>query len=156
MTAGSRDREFCTILFFPSGLEILGLPILTWIGAIYLISAQFNGESTLKQNFIAGAYVLIPYIIVTLLADLLSQVMCWNETGFFAVLVNGVTIWMVWLLFRAVRHLNDYSLGHTIIVCIVAVIAVVLIWFVCLFAYSLVVCLVQLVKDIITEMQFVV
>ena len=24
MTAGSRDREFCTILFFPSGLEILG------------------------------------------------------------------------------------------------------------------------------------
>lgn len=150
-----QDIDPDSVNLFLEFIKLL-LPILTWIGAIYLISAQFNGESTLKQNFIAGAYTLIPYILVTLLADLLSQVMCWNETGFFAVLVNGVTIWMVWLLFRAVRHLNDYSLGHTIAVCIVAIIAVVLIWFVCLFAYSLVVCLIQLVQDIITEMQFVI
>lgn len=132
------------------------LPILTWIGAVFLISAQFDGESTLKQNFIAGGFTLIPYILVTLLADLFSQVMCWNETGFYAVLVNGVTIWMIWLLFRAVRHLNDYTLWHTIVVCIVTLVAVVLIWFVALFAYSLVVCLVQLVKDIIIEAQFVI
>ena len=132
------------------------LPILTWIGAVFLISAQFDGESTLKQNFIAGGFTLIPYILVTLLADLLSQVMCWNETGFYAVLVNGVTIWMVWLLFRAVRHLNDYTLVRTIAVCLVTLVAVVLIWFVALFAYSLVVCLVQLVKDIIIEAQFVI
>ncbi|MBQ3057725.1 MAG: YIP1 family protein [Clostridia bacterium] len=132
------------------------LPVLTWIGAVFLISAQFDGESTLKQNFIAGGFTLIPYILVTLLADLLSQIMCWNETGFYAVLVNGVTLWMVWLLYKAVRHLNDYTIGHTLVVCLVTLVAVVLIWFVCLFAYSLIVCLVQLVQDIIVEAQFVI
>lgn len=132
------------------------LPVLTWIGAIFLISAQFDGESTLKQNFLAAAYTMIPYILVTLLADLFSQIMCWDEKGFYAVLVNGVTIWMVWLLYRAVRHLNDYTIRHTIAVCVISLIAVILIWFVCLFAYSLIVCLVQLVRDIITEAQFII
>ena len=132
------------------------LPVLTWIGAVFLISAQFDGESTLKQNFIAGGFTLIPYILVTLLADLLSQIMCWNETGFYAVFVNGVTLWMVWLLYKAVRHLNDYTIGHTLAVCLVTLVAVVLIWFVCLFAYSLIVCLVQLVQDIIVEAQFII
>lgn len=131
------------------------LPVLTWIIAIFLISAQFDGESTLRQNLIAGAFTMIPYIIVTLLADLLSQIMCWNETGFYAVLVNGVTVWMVWLLYKAVKHLNDYTTGRTLAVCAIALVAVVLIWFVCLFAYSLVVCLVQLIQDIIIEAQFI-
>lgn len=129
------------------------LPVLTWIGAVYLISAQFGGESTLTENFIAGAYAMIPYVLIELLAAGLSHVMCWNEQGAFALMVNGVTLWCVWLLLRAVRRLNDYSFVRTVGVALISVAAMVLIWFAALFAYSLVVCLIQFVQDIILELR---
>ena len=129
------------------------LPIFTWIGAVYLISAQFDGESTLKENFTAAAYSMVPYVLVTLLAAGMSQVMCWNESGLWSLLVNGVMVWYILLLIIAVHHLNDYSFGHTLVVCIISVLAMVLIWFVALFAYSLVVCLVQFFRDIYLELQ---
>ena len=129
------------------------MPVLTWIGAVYLISAQFGGESTLTENFIAGAYAMIPYVLIELLAAGLSHVMCWNEQGAFALMVNGVTLWCVWLLLRAVRRLNDYSFVRTVGVALISVAAMVLIWFAVLFAYSLVVCLIQFVQDIILELR---
>ena len=129
------------------------LPVLTWIAAIYLISAQMQGESTLAENFITVGYSMIPYIIANVIAMCLSHVMGCGEKGIFAVLVNGVTLWYFNLFFRAVQRLNDYSIKRTIGVCLVSIFAMVLIWFVCLFGYSLVVCLSQFVQDIILEAQ---
>lgn len=129
------------------------LPVLTWVVAVYLLSAQMDGESTLKENFICVGYSMMPYILANVAALALSHVMGWGEKGIFAVFVNGVTIWYFYLFFRAVQRLNDYSIKRTIAVCLVSIFAMVLIWFVCLFGYSLVVCLVQFVKDILMEAQ---
>lgn len=131
----------------------LMLPVLTWIGLSYLISAQFDGESTLKENVTAVAYSMIPYVLVNLLAAAVSHVMCWDEKGFFAVLVNGVTLWYVFLYIRAVQRLNEYSFSRTLVVCLVSLAGMVLCWFVILFGYSLVVCLAQFVEDIFLELQ---
>ncbi len=131
----------------------LMLPVLTWIIAVYLLSAQMDGESTLKENFICVGYSMIPYILANVIAMCLSHVMGWGEKGIFAVLVNGVTIWYIYLFFRAVQRLNDYTIKRTIGVSLISVFAMVLIWFVALFGYSLVVCLIQFVQDIFLEAQ---
>ena len=131
------------------------LPVITWIVATYLISSQFDGESTLQENLTAVAYSMLPYIFVNLLATGLSQVMCWNEKGFFALLVNGVTVWYVLLFIQAVHRLNEYSVVRTICVCLISVVAMVLCWFVVLFGYSLVVCLIQFFQNIILEIQLI-
>ncbi len=129
------------------------LPLLTWIVAVYLLSAQMDGESTLKENFICVGYSMLPYILANVIAMCLSHIMGWGEKGVFAVLVNGVTIWYIYLFFRAVQRLNDFTIKRTIGVSLVSVFAMVLIWFVALFGYSLVVCLIQFVQDIILEAQ---
>jgi len=131
------------------------LPVITWIVVTYLISSQFSGESTFNENLIAVAYSMLPYILVNLLATGLSQVMCWNESRFFALMVNGVTIWYVILFIKAVHRLNDYSLLRTVSVCVISVVGMVLCWFILLFAYSLAVSLIQFFEKIILEMQLI-
>jgi len=132
------------------------LPVITWICVTYLISSQFEGESTFKENLTAVGFSMIPYIFVNLLAAGLSHVMCWNEKGFFAVMVNGVMLWYIFLFIRAVQRLNEYSFIRTVCVCLISLAGMVLCWFVALFAYSLVVCLAQFVQDIFLEIQLMI
>lgn len=129
------------------------LPPLSWVVVVYLLSSQFDGESTIGDNFTATAFSLIPYIIINLSAALLSQVLSANEKGFFALLVNGVTIWMVILLVIAVNKLNDYTVMKTLCISLVSAVAVVLLWFIVLLSYLCVTELVQFVRDIISEIQ---
>lgn len=129
------------------------LPFASWVVVVYLLSSQFDGESTLSENFTATSFALIPYIFVNLFATLLSQVISANEKGFFAVLVNGVWIWMIVLLVIAVNKLNDYTVSKTIGISAVSVIAVVLLWFIILLSYLCVTELIQFVRDIISEIK---
>lgn len=129
------------------------VPVMTWVIASYLISSQLDGESTLTECFVCTAYSMVPYIVVNLSAALLSHVMSQNETGFFALMVNGVTIWCLLLFISTIHRLNDYTGMRTIAVVIITVIAVVLIWFAALFAYSLVVRLFLFFGEVIQELQ---
>lgn len=128
------------------------LPILTWIVAVTLISSQFDGESTFAENGIAAAYAMVPYVVINLIAAGLSHVLCTNESGLFAVMVNGVWIWIVWLLIRSSGRLNDYTVPRNMFVCIVSLLAVVLIWFISLFGYSLVVRVIQFIQELGQEL----
>ncbi|HOJ09400.1 MAG TPA: hypothetical protein PK733_02260 [Clostridiales bacterium] len=138
-------------------LEIVKItfPVLSCIIAAFLISSQFNGESTLEENFVAMTYCMIPYIIVTIFATLFSQILCTQEKMLFALFVNGVTIWQWWLIIRAVKRLNDYNIRHTIFVCVITFFAVILIWFTGIFAYTLVARMIQFIEEILLEAQLV-
>ncbi len=127
------------------------LPFFTWVGASYLISAQFNGETTLEENFVAASYCMVPYVVAEFAAALLSHILCVSEKTLFAVLVNGVMLWMIWLFIRAIFILNDYGTGQTLLVCLLSLCAVILIWFIALLGYTLVGRIFQFVRDLIQE-----
>lgn len=129
------------------------VPVLTWIIASYLISSQLDGESTLTECFVCTAYSMVPYIVANLSAAALSHIMSQNETGFFALMVNGVMVWIAVLFISTVQRINDYSGMRTIAVCLITVIAVVLIWFAALFGYSLVVRFILFFKEVFQEIQ---
>ncbi len=136
-------------------LEFIKLivPIITWSCAVFLISGQFSGESTLKENFIATAYCWVPYIVANLLATALSHVLGRGETGFFAFLVNGVMIWIIILLINSVSRLNDFSFGRTLLVCLVSLLCMVICWFIVLFGYMVIVSFLQFVRELMQELQ---
>ncbi len=134
-------------------LEIVKLliPFFTWVGASYLISSQFSGESTLSENFVAASYCMIPYVVVEIAAALFSHLLCVNEKYLFAILINGVFLWLLWLFIRTVFILNDYRIGQLLLVCLLSACAMVLIWFISLLGYALVGRIVQFIRDIIQE-----
>ena len=76
-----------------------------------------------------------------------------NEKGFFALLVNGVWVFIILLLIISVNKLNDYTVGKTLVISLVSVIAIVLLWFIVLLSYLCVTELVQFFRDIISEIQ---
>ena len=60
------------------------------------------------------------------------------EKNLFEFLNTFVWIWVLLLLFLGVKHLHDYRLGKTIIVCVLSVLGMALIWalFVLMFALT--------------------
>lgn len=131
----------------------LVLPMISWVVVVYLLSAQFDGESTFSENFVATSFACIPYIIFNLLATAFSQVMSSNEKGFFALLVNGVWVFIILLLIISVNKLNDYTVSKTLVITLISVIAIVLLWFIVLLSYLCVTELIQFFRDIISEIQ---
>ena len=94
---------------------------------------------------------MIPYVVVEIAAALFSHLLCVNEKYLFAILVNGVFLWLLWLFIRTVFILNDYRIGQLLLVCLLSACAMVLIWFISLLGYALVGRIVQFIRDIIQE-----
>lgn len=129
------------------------LPIITWIVASYLISGQFDGESTLLENFLAASYSLTPYIVLNLFATGLSQFVSWDQRFLFGFIVNGATIIVFILLFVSVMRLNDYGFGRTVAVSLISICAIAIIWIAALLGYTVVARLVKCIGDIIYEIR---
>ena len=130
------------------------LPVLTWTLAVYLITSQVDGEATLREIFIANINCMMPYVFVTPFAALLSRILCTDERMLFALLVNGVVLWMIFLLIRAVMILNDYTVGKTVAICLVSAMVMILLWFIAILGYTLISRIVGFVGDIAREAAF--
>lgn len=149
-----QDIEMGNVNLVLEFIKLMAFP-LTWIVAVYLLSAQFEGESTFSECVITTAYSMVPYIVLNLLAAGLSHILCMQEKGLFALLVNGVWFWIAWLMIRSVRRMNDYSIGKMLFICLITLVAVILIWFICLFSYSLVARLIKFVQELLQEVSLI-
>ncbi len=146
------DIEIKDVNLFLELVKLI-LPLISWIIVVYLLSSQFDGESTFSENFVAVSFASIPYIIFNLFATAVSQFMSTDEKGFFALLVNGVWVLIIILLIISVNKLNDYTAGKTLIISFVSLITIVLLWFIILLSYMCITELIQFVSDIIKEIQ---
>lgn len=145
-----QDIELQNVNWMLEIVKIL-VPFLSWVISSYLLSSQFDGESTLSEIFVTSSYCLIPYIIVIPFAALISNVLSTQESGLFAVFVNGTLLWIFWLIFRSVRRLNDYSFGRTVAICVLSLVAMILIWFIAFLGYTLVIRIIKFFEDLFQE-----
>lgn len=146
-----RDTELENVNVLLEAVKLF-VPIFTFIISGFLISEQFDGEATLKECFVTATYAMLPYAVVNTFAALVSHILCWNEKGFFALLVNGVTVWCVFLLILSVKIMNGYSIKNTIKVSLVVLCAMVLIWFSLMLGYSVVARVFALIGEIVNEL----
>ena len=110
----------------------LCVPIFTWSYAVYAVTAIMDGECLSGELFTATSFSLIPYIVLTGPLTLLSRLMTREELGLFIFLRSAPWIWVVALLFLSVMVMNNFSLGKTIIICLLSVVSMMLIWMVIL------------------------
>ncbi len=112
--------------------------IVVWSVSAFAVSCIFSGESTFKENFIAIVYCTVPYLMFTLPLAAFSRILTLSESSLFNGIESFIFIWVGFLLFLSVKQLNGYTLGKSILVCLVilfcfAVICAALILFVSLF-----------------------
>jgi len=113
------------------------IPFFTWIISYYAVTSIMDGETSIDEIFVASAYSLIPYIVVTSLMAVLSNIMANEEVGLFNFINSFMWIWMGFLFFLNLKIMNNYSLKKSILVFSVVLFGMALIWALAILFYVL-------------------
>lgn len=127
------------------------LPFFSWLITTYLIGSQFGGESTVAELFTAYSSAMLPLAVITPIMTIFSHILCTQEKGLYAVVGYFSVLWMAYLMIRSLQVLNNFSVGHTILVAVISLLATILLWFIALLGYTLIFRIVQFVQDLIQE-----
>lgn len=106
----------------------LFVPVLTWVLASYMMTTILDGETLLSETLLFSAYALTPYIVFTPILTLLSRIMDGSQIGLFATLEVGVLAWVVLLMILALKEMNGYSVGKTMLMIFLSLFTMVMIW----------------------------
>ncbi|HLT00461.1 MAG TPA: YIP1 family protein [Acholeplasma sp.] len=87
----------------------LGLFLILFVFANYLISSLASGEGWFKDVFIGTAYSLMPYIIMTIPIILLSNSLTLNEIFIYQSVMFLRDAWTVILILLMVLEIHNYS-----------------------------------------------
>lgn len=80
----------------------------------YLMCTINDGEGTFKQLYCGFAYSLAPLVIFLPFIILLGNVITYNEVFLVSLSNTFVTVWMLILIFIAIKEINNYSVKETI------------------------------------------
>ena len=80
----------------------------------YLVSAISDGEGKFRDVFIASAYSLMPYILLTLPMTLISHVLTYNEIFIYNAYNYVVLGWCFILFFVSTYNIHNYSFFTTV------------------------------------------
>ncbi len=106
----------------------LGLPLLSWSAAVYGTISVMDGEAHFGEIFIATAYAVLPFILLTPLMTALSYVFSQGEGALYFTLSKMIWVWIFVLLVLAVKVLNNYDLKKTFAVTLVSLGVMALLW----------------------------
>ena len=106
----------------------LFVPVLTWVLASYMMTTILDGETLLSETLLFSAYALTPYIVFTPILTLASRIMDGSQIGLFATLEVGVLAWVVLLMILALKEMNGYSVGKTVLMIFLSLFTMVMIW----------------------------
>lgn len=133
---------------------LLVVPLLSWTVASYAVTSVVGGESRFGEVFFASCYCLIPYCLFTLPIAAFSNLLSREEAGLYGVLLAVVTVWTGILFFLSVKSLNGYSVGKTLVVCLLSLAAVALLWLTIFLLAMLGTQVVQFIAGIGKELRF--
>lgn len=113
------------------------VPILTWVVATYAVTTIMGGEAEIKEILLAAAYAMVPYVLLTIPLAGISRVMSGEEADIYAAFQTAILTWVVLLFYLSVQSLHSYSLGKTILVCLLSLFAMALIWALLILVYAM-------------------
>ena len=113
------------------------VPFFTWVVSYYAVTSIMDGETSIDEIFVASAYSLVPYIVVTFLTTVFSNIMATEEIGLFNFIQSFMWLWMGFLFFLNLKIMNNYSFKKSISVFILVLFGMALIWAVVILFYVL-------------------
>ncbi|MBQ8752708.1 MAG: YIP1 family protein [Clostridia bacterium] len=136
-------------------IAVLVLPPLTYVVSAYGVTSVMQGETDFKCFFISTAFCYTPYLVISPLNILLSQVLTLEEAGLYDGIVFLMNLWTIVLLFVALIQMNNYSFGKGVLVAVLSIIGIVLIWIVLILAFAFVFQIVMFVRELLQELQII-
>lgn len=97
-----------------SALANLLLPFALWCVANWCVTSLLDGKGTMKDIYIASAYALIPLILVTIPATLLSHLLIQEELVILDMATGLAGFWTVLLMGASLLVVHDYTAGKTL------------------------------------------
>lgn len=114
------------------------LPLVIFVVGNWGFTTLFEGKGTLKDVYIATAYALTPYVLLTLPAIVLSNWVTMDEGAFITVLQGGALVWSGGLIICAMMMIHDFGLGKTLLFIVLTIFAMLVIVFMMLLFFTLV------------------
>ena len=106
----------------------LFVPVLTWVLASYAMTTILDGETLFRETLLFSAYALTPYILLTPVLNLASRLMDGNQAGLYGTMEFIILAWVVVLMIVALKEMNGYSAGKTVLVIFLTLFTMVMIW----------------------------
>jgi hypothetical protein len=104
------------------------LPIITWVIASYAMTTILDGETLLREALLATTYAMIPYIVLTIPLNVLSIIMEKSQEKLYFGMSYAIIGWIIYLFILSVKTMNQYSIGKTIVICLLAIFTMFVIW----------------------------
>jgi len=125
---------------------------LVFVLANWMVSTIIDGKGTLKEVFIFGCYALMPYLVCTIPAVLMSNIIVSDEQAFYLMLLTFIKLWTFLCLFMAVKEVHQFSLTQTVGVILITVIGIILLLAIIAIVYSMFIQLLAWIVTIASEL----
>lgn len=129
----------------------LFVPVLTWVLASYMMTTILDGETLFSETLLFSSYALTPYIVFTPILTLTSRVMENSQGGLFATMELFVLAWVVVLMIVALKEMNGYSAGKTVLLICLSLFTMVMIWAMVVLLFTIASQFVDMVKEMFYE-----
>jgi len=106
----------------------LFVPVLTWVLASYAMTTILDGATKIGEAMLYNALTLVPYVLFTVPAVLLSRIMDGGQAGLYGVITGGLLLWVVALMIIGIKEMNEYSIAKTLLVVLLTVFTMAVIW----------------------------
>lgn len=134
-------------------IALLVVPLLSWVVASYAVTAVVGGECRISEILSASCYCLAPYVLFTLPMTGLSNLLSREEAGLYGALLLAISLWTGILFVLSVKVLNMYSIGKTILVCVLSLLAMALLWLTILLVGMLSAQMIEFISNILEELR---
>ncbi|MBQ8202072.1 MAG: YIP1 family protein [Clostridia bacterium] len=129
----------------------LFVPVLTWVLASYAMTTILDGETLFRETLLFSSYALTPYIVFTPILNVASRLMDGNQLGLYGTIEIGILAWVVLLMIVALKEMNGYSVGKTVLMIALSLFTMVMIWAVVILLYTISSQFVTMVKEMFYE-----
>ena len=136
--------------------ELSGVLVLFLVLCVgnWSITCLMEGEGRFKDIVIAIGYSMLPMLVTTVLATIVSQAVAENEEAFYTILMGLGTAYSVIMMLVGIMQIHNYTLGKTLITLFLTVIAVLIILFLALLVINFITQVYSFLRSIYIELIF--
>ena len=147
------DIEPRTVNSIAELASVLILYLVLCVGN-WSVTCLMDGEGRFKDIVIAIGYSMLPVIVATTAATLISQVVAENEEAFYTILIGIGTAYTVIMMLIGIMQIHNYTLGKTLITLFLTIIAVLIILFLALLVINFITQVYSFLRSIYIELIF--
>ena len=125
-----------------------------WCVANWCTTSLMDGKGRMKDIIIAMGYALFPIVLIRLPLVLVSHVIILDEGAFYYMFGFIAYAWAAVLVFAGTMMTHEYTLGKTIITCVITVIGMGIILFIGLLFFNVISEILTFISTVYKELRF--